>query len=144
MTRPLRSCFRRGGEVALLIAVAAAGGTFPRASQAQTSPAADAQQSNDPEKLLLEGVRLRKARDDIGALYYLERAYKLAPGPQNAGHLGLCEMAVFRFVEAEVHLAEALRSTADPWVNDNRTALSDAMRMTKNFLGTLEIVGRPE
>ena len=85
---------------------------------------------------MAEGVRLRKAHDHTGALDLFRRAYQMGPGPKTAAQLGLCEMAVAQFVEAEAHLGEALRSTSDPWVNENRAVLYDALNSTKNFLGT--------
>jgi hypothetical protein len=109
------------------------------AQTAQVVPGGD-----DPEALMAEGVRLRKAHDHTGALDLFRRAYQIAPGAKTAAQLGLCEMAVAQFVEAEAHLAEALRSTSDPWVNDHRAALYDAINGTKNFLGSMEVVGRPE
>lgn len=110
----------------------------PEAARAQ------AVAQDDPEALLIEGVRLRRLGDEMGAVHYFEQAYKLAPSPRTAGQLGLCEMAVARFPEAEAHLAEALRSDTDPWVNTNRVYLSNAIKNVKNYLGTLEVVGRPE
>ena len=106
---------------------------------AQVVPGGD-----DPEVLMAEGVRLRKAHDHTGALDLFRRAYQMGPGPKTAAQLGLCEMAVALFVEAEAHLGEALRSTGDPWVNENRAVLYDALNSTKNFLGTMEVVGRPD
>jgi hypothetical protein len=108
------------------------------AQTAQVMPGGD-----DAEALMAEGIRLRKANDHAGALELFRRAYQLAPGPKSAAQLGLCEMAVAQFVEAEAHLGEALRSS-DPWVNQHRAALYDAINATKNFLGTLEVLGRPE
>ena len=126
---------RIGASVLMALLLGMAG---PGASMAQP-PA-----SEDPETLLVQGVRMRRAGNDSGALYFFERAYRVAPGPRTAGQLGTCEMAVARFADAEIHLAEALRSTTDKWVNDNRAKLSEAMRVTKDFLGSLEIVGRPQ
>jgi hypothetical protein len=105
----------------------------------QAAPTGD-----DPEALMAEGVRLRKANDPTGALGPFRRAYQLAPGPRTAAQLGLCELALAQFVEAEAHLGEALRATGDPWVNQNRPALYDALNGTRNFLGTMEVVGRPD
>jgi hypothetical protein len=123
--------------VALLALPAAPGPVLGQT--AQVVPGGD-----DPEALMAEGVRLRKAHDHTGALDLFRRAYQIAPGPKTAAQLGLCEMAVAQFVEAEAHLAEALRSTTDQWVNDHRAALYDAINGTKTCLGSMEVVGRPE
>ena len=135
-SRPNRTSSRHLAALAALLALALSTGGRAAAQGGLGS--------DDPEVLMAEGIRLRKAHDHTGALELFRRAYQLAPGPKTAAQLGLCEMAVALFVEAEAHLGEALKSTTDPWVSGHRAALYDALNGTRNFLGTLEIVGRPD
>src|SRR5688572_3637217 len=135
-SRPNRTPSRHLAALAVLLALALSTGGRAAAQGALGS--------DDPEVLMAEGIRLRKAHDHTGALDLFRRAYQIAPGPKTAAQLGLCEMAVAQFVEAEVHLGEALKTSTDPWVGGHRAALYDALNGTKNFLGTLEVVGRPD
>jgi tetratricopeptide (TPR) repeat protein len=106
-------------------------------ASAQTPP------SENPEELIKEGIRLRRAGDNYGALHYFEKAYRLDKSPRSAAQLGLCEFAVARWVDAEAHLSEALRATSDPWIAQYRKQLFDQVAAAKDYLGLLEVVGRP-
>jgi hypothetical protein len=125
-----------GAALAGVVFVAVVAGPAAPAS-AQTPP------SENPEELIKEGIRLRRAGDNYGALHYFEKAYRLDKSPRSAAQLGLCEFAVARWVDAEAHLSEALRATSDPWIAQYRKQLFDSVAQAKDFLGLLEVVGRP-
>lgn len=98
--------------------------------------------ADQSDNLIQHGLELRRAGDDEGALPIFERAYELHATSRAAAQLGLCEMALGRFAEADGHLTEALRS-ADPWVTRNRAALQDADAEAKKKVGRLEVLGEP-
>ena len=63
----------------------------------------------DPEALIKQGVELRRQGKDAKAEGYMRRAYQLAATPRTAAQLGLVEVAVKNYLDAEAHLSEALR-----------------------------------
>jgi hypothetical protein len=98
--------------------------------------------SEDPEKLISEGVRLRRQGQDSRAEGYFKRAHELAATPRTAAQLGLVELALQEFAPAEAHLDEALRN-ADAWVREHRQVLEDGATRARQHLLRVEIVGAP-
>ena len=100
--------------------------------------------SNDEaEALIQRGLRLRKAGDDAGALPEFQKAFQLAAGPRAAAQLGLVEQALGHWDEAEGHLAIAIRSTGDAWVEKHRDSLESAMVIVRGHIGSVQITGEP-
>jgi hypothetical protein len=120
----------------MIIALASAA-LLPRATWA----AADAEEN--PETLIRVGNDLRRKGDDKRAEGYLRRAYGLAHTPRAAAELGLVELALGRFLDAESLLTEAL-SSEDPWVRDLATTLTDTRDRVRRSLFDVEIVGAPK
>lgn len=99
----------------------------------------------DPSEVLIrQGVELRRIGKPEQALEKFEEAYKLSHSPRSAAQLGLCEMALGRWISAELSLTEALAANSDPWINRNRSTLSDALGRVGNHLGTLIVWGGPD
>jgi hypothetical protein len=96
------------------------------------------------EALIQRGIQLRKSGDDRGALPELRKAYELGPAPRTAAQLGLVEQALGRWDEAEVHIAESLRATNDPWVKKNRATLEKALTIVRDHVASVQISGDPE
>jgi hypothetical protein len=53
--------------------------------------------------------------------------------------MGLAEQALGRWVEADQHLREALRSGSDAWIRRNRAALESALETISQHLGRLDV-----
>jgi hypothetical protein len=97
----------------------------------------------DPETLIRQGVELRRKGEDARAEGYLLRAYQLAATPRTAAQLGLVELAVKKYLEADAHLGEALR-TRDSWVEENRHMLEDCRSSARKHLLRVELTSAPK
>jgi hypothetical protein len=120
--------------LALLVAILLASGE---------ARAGDKATAEEAETLIQRGLRLRKAGDDAGALPEFQKAHQLAPTPRTAAQLGLVEQALGHWDEAEGHLAVAIRSTSDPWVEKHRDSLQSAMVVVRGHIGSVQITGEP-
>jgi len=103
---------------------------------------AAASASEDPEALIREGVKLRREGQDARAEGYFRRAYELAKTPRTAAQLGLAELAVGEFVEAELHLSEALVAR-DAWVTEHLKALEEGRSKARQHLLRVELMSVP-
>src|SRR5438045_3141318 len=88
---------------------------------------AAAETAHDAEAAIRRGVELRKKGDDEGALREFKRAYEIAPKPRAAAQMGMAEQSLGRWPDAESHLAEAVSSKGDPWVEKNRSVLEQSL-----------------
>jgi PEGA domain-containing protein len=109
---------------------------------AATRPAR-AGESGEAEALIRQGVELRSQKKDERALPLFEKAYQLSRSPRTAGQLGLVEMALGYFVDAEKYLSEAVASPDHPWVAKNLPTLKAQLATAKTQIGELFIVGEP-
>jgi hypothetical protein len=111
-------------------------------SSSQPAAAADAA-AKRAEAHTQRGLDLRRAGDDLAALPEFQASYDLSPTPKAASQLGLCMMAVGRWVDAEHFLSEGLQSGSDPWIVKNRDVLRESVSSTKLHLGFLNVRGEP-
>ena len=95
------------------------------------------------EALIREGIELRRQGHDERALPIFQKAYDLLDSPRSAGQLGLCEMAVGYWIEAEQHLSEALQTPDHPWVAKNLETLQKERARVLGNIGELAIDGAP-
>ena len=93
------------------------------------------------ELLIREGVELRKQGNNAEAVSRFTKAYEQSHTPRAAAQLGLCEQALERWIDAELHLSEALAGASDPWVAKNRKVLSETLVKTRSRLALLVIEG---
>src|SRR5450432_2270531 len=98
--------------------------------------------NEDPETLIKAGNELRRKGDNVRAAGYIRRAYELAHTPRSAAQLGLVELAIFDYVDAETHLTEAL-SSDDPWVRATQKTLEENRKRGRSHLLRVEVVGAP-
>ena len=77
-------------------------------------------QAQDAEAAIRQGMELRKQGEDARALPYLEKAYQLSRTPRTAAQLGLVQMGLGYWVDAERHLDEALSDPDNYWVAKTR------------------------
>ena len=101
-------------------------------------------ESGEGDKLIKEGIQLRRAGRDSDALMKFEHAYSLSSSPRAAAQLGLCQQALSRWVDADRNLAEALTAANDPWVGKNRDVIKEALEQVKTHIGRVEVLGKPE
>ena len=73
----------------------------------------------------------------------MQEAYDLAPSPRTAGQLGLAELAVGYWLEADRHLDDALAAPTHPWVAKNRAALVSAQKSARSHLVSVTLDGEP-
>ena len=99
--------------------------------------------SGEAEALIRQGVELRAQKKDERALPLFEKAYQISRTPRTAGQLGLVEMALGYFVDAEKYLSEAVASPDHPWVAKNLATLKAQLATAKSQIGELYIVGEP-
>jgi hypothetical protein len=103
-----------------------------------------AEESLEAESLIRQGVELRAHGKDERALPLFEKAYKTSRTPRTAGQLGLVELSVGYFVEAERYLGEALASPDHPWVAKNLSMLKQQLDSAKDKIGELAVSGTPD
>jgi hypothetical protein len=96
------------------------------------------------EDLIHRGVEARKKRDDATALDLFKKAYALHHSPRSAAQMGLAEIALGRWVEAQAHLQEGIAAKGDPWVQKNAKTLGEALARVQREIGMLEVLGSPE
>jgi hypothetical protein len=130
-----RLTLRRVGKYLLSVGVAAL--------VAVSGSNAMAGESGEAEALIRQGVELRQQKKDERALPFFEKAYQISRTPRTAGQLGLVQMAVGYYVEAERHLAEALQSPDHPWVAKNLATLKSQLESLKPRIGELHVIGEP-
>lgn len=97
----------------------------------------------EAESLIREGVALRRAQHDVQALPLFQKAYDLVRNPRTAGQLGLCELSLGYWIEAEQHLNEALAIPGNPWVEKNRASLDSSLKHARDNIGEIAITGAP-
>jgi tetratricopeptide (TPR) repeat protein len=97
----------------------------------------------DPEALIKRGLDLRRAGRSTDALALFRRAYEADPSPRTLGQMGLVESSLQLWSDADAHLAAALATPEDAWVQTNRQFLDQAMDRTTEHIGELMIVGPP-
>jgi hypothetical protein len=99
--------------------------------------------ASEVEGLVRQGIDLRHAGQDGRALPFFRKAYDAERTPRTAGQLGLCELALGYWVDAEDHLGEAISSTGNPWVEKNRATLATSLASARANVGSLSVLGGP-
>jgi hypothetical protein len=130
---------------ALIFAVTAWFTLLPstRAGQLLGLSAGVARAEADPNKLMDEGLALRRQDQNEEAARLFLKAYQLTKSPRAVAHLGTTEYALQHWLDAEVHLAEALRTRNDPWIEERRTKIKQTLDWARAKLGWLTVAGRP-
>jgi len=105
--------------------------------------AADGADLRQAEKLIKEGNALRRNHQDAQALPLYQQAYDLARTPRSAAQLGLAEFALGYWDAANDHLTEALSSSRNPWVEENRAILEKSQKEARSHLARLTVDGGP-
>jgi tetratricopeptide (TPR) repeat protein len=95
------------------------------------------------EALIREARSLREAGLDARAYPLLLKAYETETRPRTAAQLGLVEIQLGYWLDSERHLAEALSSSRDPWVNNNRADLEASLAKARAAVGEIQVTGTP-
>src|SRR5438128_2093383 len=95
------------------------------------------------DELIRRGIELRRRREDEAAFPLFQKAYERHHSPRAAAQIGLDELALGRWIDAERHLQEALGSSSDSWIRKNQNTLRDSLERVRAQLGELEILGGP-
>ena len=101
-------------------------------------PVAHAQSA---DVLIQQGLELRRAQRDAEALQRFQDAYNLNHSPHALAQIALAEQALGSYVEAEIHLQQALAVQGDAWIDTRRAALAQGLAQISAQLGTIEISG---
>jgi hypothetical protein len=110
---------------------------------ASASPVSAATEADQAEALIREGVQLRGQDQTARALPLFEKAYRISRTPRAAGQLGLCELELGHYAEAELHLAEALATPNHPWIAKNRSTLKRQLDVARANVGELALTVSP-
>lgn len=99
---------------------------------------ADAQSA---EILIQQGLDLRRQHRDEEALQRFLDAYNLNRSAQALAQVALAEQALGRYVDAELHLQQALAVQGDVWISTRQPQLQQALAQISAQLGTVELQG---
>lgn len=102
---------------------------------------AEAGEDRAAEALMSRGLELRRERKPQEAFEMFQRAHALAPSPRTFAQLGLVEVTLEHWVDAETHLTAALAATQDPWVWKNRSVLEQSLLSVRSHVGQISFSG---
>jgi hypothetical protein len=86
---------------------------------------------------LQRGVELRKEGRDAEALEEFREAYKNDKSLRIRAQIAVAEQALGHWLEAERGLVLVLAATEDPWIDERRKALEEALDRVRSHLGWL-------
>ena len=128
----------RGVSLALLLGLALGPALGPSSARGEVSDSAKA------EELIAKANELRRQGHDERALPLFREAYTTARTPRTAGQLGLVELALGYWDEANEYLTESLTAVRHhPWVDKNRAMLETAQQNARAHLADLIVEGAP-
>src|SRR6185503_7108961 len=81
--------------------------------------------------------------EELAALAQFRCAFAADGSAEALAQIALTEMALGRWVEAEVDLRKALGFERDPWIQGRRPALGAALEKIRDNLGELLVDGNP-
>ena len=93
------------------------------------------------DEMYRSGLEMRRRGDDRGALGEFQKSYRTAPLPRTLAQIGMAEQALGRWVDAEAHLTEAMKSTTNPWIVKNRELLEQSLSNVAGHLGSIAVDG---
>ena len=125
-----------GVTTALLFSlVALSAQADPGGADPTASPQAEA------DRLINQGLELRRAGKSYEAVDLFRRAHTLAFTPRALGQLALAEASAQIWADAETHLLSTLEFGTDAWVERNRQMIEEALAVVRQHVGELAIAG---
>jgi hypothetical protein len=104
---------------------------------------ASASDAAEVEALIKQALDLRRQQKDPLAYPLLQKAHALGSTPRTAAQLGLVEINLGYWLDAERHLAESLAAKRDVWVHQNRAVLEQNLEKARKAIGEVLVVGTP-
>jgi hypothetical protein len=95
------------------------------------------------EALIKQALDLRRQQKDPLAYPLLQKAHALGSTPRTAAQLGLVEINLGYWLDAERHLSESLAAKRDVWVNQHRAVLEQNLEKARKAIGEVLVVGTP-
>jgi hypothetical protein len=89
------------------------------------------------EEHLQRGIELRKEGRDAEALEAFRAAYQLDKSPRIRAQIAVADQALGHWVEAERGLIIVLATTDDPWIQERRSLLEQALARVRARLGSI-------
>jgi hypothetical protein len=110
---------------------------------ASSRPVAAAPPSETPDALIDRGLNLRRRGKPADALELFERANSLAPSARALAQMGLAEISLHRWIDADAHIGAALSRHDSDWIENpnTREALQQALGEVGRHLGHLRFEG---
>jgi hypothetical protein len=93
------------------------------------------------DKLVLQGLELRKQKRDEEALETFRRAHSLRSSARTLGQMGLALQQLRRWAEAEQELVAALSAADSSWLREHREILEQQLEKVRRHVGDLIIIG---
>ena len=106
-------------------------------------PASAAPVAESPEALIDRGLNLRRQGKPTEALELFERANAQAPSARAIAQVGLAEMSLHRWIDADTHITAALSRHDSDWIENPKTreTLQKALADVGRHLGRVRIEG---
>jgi hypothetical protein len=99
--------------------------------------------SEEAEALIRQANELRREKRDAAAFPLLQKAHAIASTPRTAAQLGMVEINLGYWLNAERHLSEALAAPRDPWIYQHRDKLAASLATAKAAIGEIGVSGEP-
>lgn len=103
----------------------------------------NASDASDSDALITRGLALRQKDQDRQALPLFQEAATKNKTPRAIAQVGLCELALGLWVDADAHLQQALANKTDAWIHKNERSLKTALDGLQEKLGFVDVWGEP-
>jgi hypothetical protein len=108
-----------------------------------SAAAAGTAAAENVDSLVKTGIELRRVGRDREALEQFEKAAQIQGSPRLTAQIGTAEQALGLWVKAEAHIKEALAEAHDLWIQKNRPARQEALKVVQDHIGDVDVWGEP-
>src|SRR5262245_2692232 len=91
------------------------------------------------DRLITEGIELRRQGEDERAMQKFLAALELAESPRGLAQVALAAQALGNWLEADSYLRRALAVENDAWIQRNRAALDSSMATISQRVGSIDV-----
>jgi hypothetical protein len=113
------------------------------ADQQPTAGGADETLEEHEDRLVREGIALRRAGDDAQAIDKFRQAYALGRDARPLAHMAFAEQAMGRWAAAYQHLRDALAVEGHSWIDANREKFGGELAALEQRIARLTLVIEP-
>jgi hypothetical protein len=101
--------------------------------------------AREADELIKQGFQLRLQGKNAEALQLFEKAHAMAPSGKTIAQIGVAEVALRRWVDAEAHLQDALVRHDSPWTDlpKNREMLEKTLAEARKQIALVRLSGTP-